>query len=266
MHSFLIPLSYLYQVDILRKPETLGSKYVVSLRNMKSLPGQSANGEIDLKVAIFDFDGTLITRDTLPCLGKDWLRQKRSRTRYFRTYLSAIPHVIMWKAGLLSRERMKVRVVHRFNRIFKGLTHEDIEHFFEEAYPTLKELFNPLVINEITSAQREGFYTILLSGAYTELLRIVGEDLGFDCVIGVELPLSNGSFDHHRRAPLIDGKAKLRLLQEHFVGQEIDWQASRSYGDSYDDLRVLEIVGEPVAVNAEPRLASYAQKRKWRIL
>lgn len=219
-----------------------------------------------MKVAIFDFDGTLTTRETLPCLGKDWIRQKRSRTRYLRTLLSTMPYVIMWKAGLLSRKRMKVRVMHRFNRIFKGLTHEDIGRFFGEAYPSLKGFLNPVVIDEIKAAQREGFYTVLLSGAYAGLLRIIGEDLGFDCVIGVDLPLTNGSFDHRRRAPFIDGQAKLNLLQQHLSGQEIDWQASRSYGDSYDDLWIMEIVGEPVAVNAEPRLASYAQEKNWRVL
>ena len=219
-----------------------------------------------MKVAIFDFDGTLTTRDTLPCLGKDWIRQRRSRIRYLRTLLSILPHIILWKTGTLSRERMKVRVIHRFNNIFRGMTGEEITDFFALAYHNLKDYFNPSVIDEIKMAKSEGFYTVLLSGAHAGLLRYVGEDLGFDWVIGVDLPLSNGSFDHRKQAAFIDGQAKLTLIQQHLASQEIDWQASRSYGDSFDDLKVLEIVGNPVAVNAEPRLASYAQEKNWRVL
>ncbi len=220
-----------------------------------------------MKVAIFDFDGTLTTRDTLPCLGKDWIRQGRSRVRYVRTLLSALPHLILWKAGALSRERMKVRVMHRFNNIFRGMSGEEIAEFFAQAYHNLKEdLLNPEVIDEVKAAKSEGFYTILLSGAHAGLLRYVGEDLGFDCVIGVDLPLCNGSFDHRQPAACIDGQTKLTLIRQHLADQEIDWQASRSYGDSYDDLKVLEIVGNPVAVNAEPRLACYAREMNWRVL
>ena len=219
-----------------------------------------------MKVAIFDFDGTLTTKDTLPCLGKDWIRQKRSRIRYLRTLLSTLPHIILWKTGTLSRERMKVRVLRKFNQIFGGMTGEEITTFFSLAYRNLKEFLNPAVIEEIKTAKSEGFYTVLLSGAHAGLLRYVGEDLGFDCVIGVDLPLCNGFYDHRQPTAFIDGQAKLTLLQQHFAGQEIDWQASRAYGDSYDDLKVLEIVGNPVAVNAEPRLASYARGKNWRVL
>ncbi|MGI6551180.1 MAG: HAD family hydrolase [Syntrophomonadales bacterium] len=219
-----------------------------------------------MKVAIFDFDGTLTTRDTLPCLGKDWIRQGRSRVRYVRILLSALPHLILWKAGALSRERMKVRVMRRFNNIFRGMSGEEITEFFALAYHNLKDILNPAVIDEVKAAKSEGFYTVLLSGAHAGLLRHVGEDLGFDCVIGVDLPLCNGSFDHRQPAAFIDGQAKLALIREHLADREIDWQASRSYGDSYDDLKVLEIVGNPVAVNAEPRLAGYAREKNWRVL
>jgi len=233
----------------------------------RTLDSQSSKLEENtVKVAIFDFDGTLTTRDTLPCLGKEWIRQKRSRVRYIRTLLSALPYIILWKAGALSREQMKVPVMHRFNRIFRGMTGEDITSFFGLAYHNLKEFLNPAVIEEIKSAKSAGFYTVLLSGAHAGLLRYVGEDLGFDCVIGVDLPLCNGFYDHRQPSFFIDGQAKVDLIHQHFAGREIDWQASRAYGDSYDDLKVLEIVGTPVAVNAEPRLASYARNKNWRIL
>jgi len=172
----------------------------------------------------------------------------------------------MWKAGILSRERMKVRVMTRFHRLFQGLTGDEIEQFLGEAYNQLKIFFNPLVLDELRTVQKDGFYTVLLSGAYAGLVRAVGKDLGFDWVAGVDLPLREGVFDHRQRIPLIDGQVKLALLQQHLSGREVDWSASRSYGDSYDDRPVMDIVGHPVAVNAEPRLAAYARANNWRML
>ena len=72
-----------------------------------------------MNLAIFDFDGTLLTMDTLPTLGKEWLRQKRSKTRYFFIFLSIIPTVVRYKLRLISREKFKNLAFDKFNRIIK---------------------------------------------------------------------------------------------------------------------------------------------------
>ena len=82
----------------------------------------------------------------------------------------------------------------------------------------------------------------------------------------MQLPYQNGLFDHRGPVPFIDGQEKLRLLQEYFAGQSIDWQQSRSYADSITDLPVLDIVGEPVAVKPDKHLLKHAQKNNWRII
>jgi phosphoserine phosphatase len=38
-----------------------------------------------------------------------------------------------------------------------------------------------------------------------------------------------------------------------------------AYADSTSDLPMLEAVGHPVAVNAEPKLAAVARKRGWHV-
>lgn len=47
---------------------------------------------------------------------------------------------------------------------------------------------------------------------------------------------------------------------------EIDWSDSYAYGDSYSDLAVLELVGNPVAVKPDSRLSEIAIHRKWEIM
>lgn len=220
-----------------------------------------------MKLAIFDFDGTLLMRDTLPVLGKEWMRQKRSRLKYITTYLVIIPLLAIYKMGLLTRERFKLSVVRKFNRLFRNMSQEEIGAFFAATYEGMVDLFNPQVLDELKALRAQGYCCILLSGAYSTLLQTVAKNLGIETVIGTELIYQNGIFDHHKELDIIDGPGKLEVLKRVVPSWEtVDWQASRSYGDSYSDRFVMEIVGEPVAVNPDPRLLDYARQRGWRII
>ncbi len=42
-------------------------------------------------------------------------------------------------------------------------------------------------------------------------------------------------------------------------------EESVAYADSASDLPMLEVVGHPVAVNPEPKLAAIARKRGWHV-
>jgi HAD superfamily hydrolase (TIGR01490 family) len=218
-----------------------------------------------MNLAIFDFDGTLLTRDTLPSLGKEWLRQKRSQTKYFYVFLSIIPTVVRYKLGLISRGKLKNLAFDKFNRIFKRMSCAEINEFFQNAYPNLKKIFNTTVLKEIEIARQQGFHCVLLSGSYATLLRVVALDLGIDTVIGAELAYRDGIFDHRGYIPFINGKKKVDLLQKTFAGRNINWNGSKCFADSVADIELMQLVGEPVAINPDPGLLSYALDNKWRI-
>jgi len=44
-----------------------------------------------MKLAIFDFDGTLFPVETLPFLLSQWKKLKYSKTRYYKTYIFLMP-------------------------------------------------------------------------------------------------------------------------------------------------------------------------------
>ncbi|MEQ8176181.1 MAG: HAD-IB family phosphatase [Syntrophomonadaceae bacterium] len=219
-----------------------------------------------MKLAIFDFDGTLLTDDTLPSLGREWLRQKRSLSRYYKVLLSVAPVLIKYKGGLMSREAMKGQAFKRFNRIFTGMSRPAVEEFFLLAYPYLRKLFNEAVLEEIRLAREQGFHCVLLSGAYIELLQLAARDLGMDTVLGARLVFKDEVFDPHGETRFVDGAGKRALLFEAFAGQNIDWEQSRAFGDSFADICIIETVGEKVAVNPDLELLEHAQKNRWRIV
>ncbi len=219
-----------------------------------------------MKLAVFDFDGTLLSKDTLPCLGREWLRQKRSILRYILIYLHIAPDLIGYRVGVISREKMKAAAFRKFNRLFTGMNAEEIEGFFCAAYPGLRKHFNSQIIDEIDLARSEGYHTVLLSGSYIELMKMVAADLGLDTVIAAELALKDGIFDPQGDTPFIDGDSKCSLLQGAFADQEVDWAGSRCFADSVADVKVMGMVGEAIAVNPDPGLLSYAKQANWRVL
>lgn len=219
-----------------------------------------------MKLAIFDFDGTLLVRDTLPSLGNEWLRQQRSRTRYYGVLLAVAPVLLLYKLKMISRETMKGLAFSRFNRMYTGLTRPEIEDFFRQAYPFLKASFNEAVLAEISRARQEGFHSVLLSGSYLELLQITAQDLGMDTALGAQLAFKGDLYDPRGDTPFVDGQGKCRLLQEAFADHAIDWEASRAFGDSYTDIYIMEKVGERVAVNPDALLLAHAQQKGWRVL
>ncbi|MEA1961982.1 MAG: HAD family hydrolase [Bacillota bacterium] len=219
-----------------------------------------------MKLAIFDFDGTLLTKDTLPSLGKEWLRQQRSQTRYFSVFLSIIPAVIRYKLGFINREKFKNIAFNKFNRIYQGMSKAEINEFFQKAYPYLKETFNTTVLKEIKTARQQGFRCVLLSGSYADLLRIVARDLGIDTVIGAELAFQDDIFDYKGDIPFINGKTKVALLKKKFAGKIVNWNGSKCFADSVADIELMQLVGEPVGINPDPGLRSYALDNQWKII
>ena len=219
-----------------------------------------------MKLAIFDFDGTLLQKDTLPCLGKEWLRQGRSRLRYYSVWAAVLPAWLAFKLRLTSRENMKRQGFKSFNRMYTGLCRAEIIEFFRRAYPYVKSHFNPAVLEEIESARRQGFHCVLVSGSYLELLQIIGADLGMDTVLGAQLAYRNDIYDPHGNTRFVDGQAKRKMLLDAFRDQAIDWRTSRAYGDSLTDIYIMETVGEKIAVRPDPHLLDYADQNGWRIM
>jgi phosphoserine phosphatase len=205
-------------------------------------------------------------RETLVFLGEEWVRQGKPRIRYMQTYLSIMPVLVLYKLGVVPRARMKYQAMTKFQKIFADLSREEIAEFFRQAFPELKKCYNPRIVDEIERARAEGFHLVLLSGAYAMLLEMAARDLKIDTVIGAELYFKNGTLDYSREISFVDGENKLALLEQAFTGSEVDWSRSRSYGDSFDDLPVMEIAGERVAVNPENKLLSYAQENDWRVI
>jgi HAD superfamily hydrolase (TIGR01490 family) len=220
-----------------------------------------------LKLAIFDFDGTLFPKDTLPYLLKQWKKLHYSKMKYIKIYTSLIILYLKYKSGIsckLSREQMKLIAMERFNKIFGGMTEEEIKKYFHNCSKELEGMLNKAVVLEVKEAHLNGYHTVLLSGSYDCLLNNVSEYLQFDTVIGTKVNFKNNVYDLSKQLEIVSGKLKIKRIQEEF--KSIDWSSSRAYADSYSDIHILQSVGQPIAVNPDVKLKTIAIELNWRII
>ena len=222
-----------------------------------------------MKLAIFDFDGTLVPKDTLPFVLRQWKKQKYSKVKYYKTNLSMVFLYIRYKLGInlnMTPEEIRSEAVKKFNCILEGMKEEEIDKFFYNCSEDIKMLLDKNIISEVEKCRSAGYHTVLLSGAHYNLLKYVGDYLKFDTVIGTQLNFSNNILDSDKEVEVISGGAKKKKILEYFHNQPIDWNISRAYADSYSDLELLELTGQPIAVKPDKKLKAIAIEKNWKII
>jgi len=219
--------------------------------------------------AFFDLDGTLCTEHAWKALVR-YHRARRQKRAIIFAYLAG--HMALWplhRMGALSKERFYRAWARDLAWLVAGLTAQEAQELFrwvvdEQIAPS----FRPDVLEILRHHQSQGHLVVLVSGAFQDLLAIVGERLGVNHIVGTELEVARGRYTGRIVEPLCFGRDKARLLRSflsdnHF---QVDLEASFAYADSIFDVPVLELVGHPVAVYPDEELEAHALQRGWRIV
>lgn len=215
-----------------------------------------------MKLAIFDFDGTLFPEETFPLLMSRLKVHPKFQRNYRQFMMGIVPVYLAYKCKICPENTMKEFSMRRYLTSFKTASKEEIDQFFYEVGDSMRLKLSDSIIQRLDQHRRDGYYIMLVSGAFEPLLYAVTKDLPIDKIIGTSIPFHQIKEKQFRIDP-IQGNRKKEVVQEQFSNMEIDWSDSYAYGDSYSDLAVLELVGNPVVVQPDPRLSEIAFNRKW---
>lgn len=221
---------------------------------------------INLRVAVFDFDGTLYKKETFKILMKHLKEHPIYHTKYKAFYRWVAPRYIAYKLNLYPEARMKARSMRQYILSLDALSKDQLINYFNEVAEKMKKDFNQEVITRLEQHIADGVHVMLVSGAYTLFLKSATNHLTFDNIIGTEIPFKGQAIDREGAMDHINGLRKNAKIHEALANQDIDWDHSFAYADSYSDLPVLELVGNPVAVQPEKRLQSIAKERGWEMI
>jgi HAD superfamily hydrolase (TIGR01490 family) len=117
-------------------------------------------------------------------------------------------------------------------------------------------------------AQRKtsGRQVVLATSSLDVIVRPLAEELGVDEVLAASFELAGDRFTGRLGGPPLFGVKKMRAVLEYIRQHGLTPDRCAFFSDSITDLPLLEVVGEPVAVNPDRRLRAVARRRGWRIL
>ncbi|MEI3607277.1 HAD family phosphatase [Pseudogracilibacillus sp. SE30717A] len=219
-----------------------------------------------MRVAIFDFDGTLYKKETFNLLMNHLKKHPVYGSRYKSFYRAILLPYLAYKIRVYPERKMKKQLMQRYLRSFSGLTKNELDKYFAEVATEMKEDFSEEVVSKLHDHVHNNDYVMIVSGAFTPLLEAVTLEFPVDEIIGTEIPLQNNTLDEQKDIDHVQAERKNELIHEALRDKQINWENSYAYGDSYSDLSVLNLVGHPVAVCPDEKLRRIATENKWEVL
>lgn len=219
-----------------------------------------------MKVALFDFDGTLYPHETFETLRahlKDHPKFKKNYKHFVRHFA---PTYFGYKMKLVPKIRMQHRALESYVLSFKGYSKKDIDGFFADVAKSMSTELRTTLLEKIKELKDENYYVVLISGAFIPLLESLFKGVGFDYIVGSKIHYKGETLDYKSRFERVFADRKIDIIKEHFKNKEVDWKNSQAYSDSITDIKMLELVGQPVAVTPDNDLLSVAQDKNWKIL
>ncbi|TDC71438.1 HAD-IB family hydrolase [Actinomadura sp. GC306] len=210
--------------------------------------------------AVFDLDGTIVASDVVEA--HLWARLLDVPVRSWPGTL--LPVLRSAPRYLRMEHRDRGEFLREFVRRYEGANEARLRALARErlADVLLRRAW-PQAIRRIRSHRAAGHRTVLLTGTvdvFVEPLRTL-----FDDVLAARLRVVDGHFTGHFEHPPLIGEARAAWLRAWAREEGVDLAGSWAYGDHYSDRPVLEQVGNPVAVNPDPRLYRHAKRERWTI-
>jgi HAD superfamily hydrolase (TIGR01490 family) len=115
----------------------------------------------------------------------------------------------------------------------------------------------------VQAHRRRGHTVVLASSATRFQLRPLAEELGVEHILCTEAKTRRGVLTGTVDGAPLWRAAKARAVSDFAHSREIDLAQSFAYSNGYEDIPMLESVGRPRPVNADPRLEREAARRGW---
>lgn len=109
----------------------------------------------------------------------------------------------------------------------------------------------------------KGHQVWLVSATPTEVCEIIAEKLGLTGALGTDTEKLDGRYTGRLVGTVMHGEQKAVAARELADRIDADLGASWAYSDSRNDIPLLELVGNRVAVNPDAGLARYAAENGW---
>lgn len=214
-----------------------------------------------MQLAIFDLDHTLLTDDSDFLWGQflcdeghvDRAEYEATNQAYYQQYLAGTLDMLEFCAFSL-----------------RPLAAHDPETLYAWRRQFIAERIAPIVAPkapELLARHRAEGATLLITSATNRFVTApIAELLGVEHLLATEVEMIDGRYTGRIAGlPNFQG-GKVTRLQQWLAQQPQTYTHKIAYSDSRNDIPLLEMADEAVAVDADPVLSAEAAKRGWRAI
>jgi HAD superfamily hydrolase (TIGR01490 family) len=146
-------------------------------------------------------------------------------------------------------------------------------HRVEELESLGEEIFEEAMAHRIWPGTRalaqlhldQGQRVWLVTAAPIEIANIIARRLGLTGALGTVSEHADGVYTGGLIGDMLHGPAKAEAVRALAEREGLDLQRCSAYSDSYNDLPMLSLVGDPCVVNPDSRLRNHARANGWRV-
>jgi HAD superfamily hydrolase (TIGR01490 family) len=191
-----------------------------------------------------------------------------------------------WKSGFIRWHHVIPALFHQRSFIRKGeTTHRvkstreraqalvaghSVEDFVAVGETAWRRSIAPKVFPDVLATLQDhvhqGHQVWLVTASPHALAEVMARDLRFHGAIGTQLEVRDGKFTGEIVGELLHGPVKALATESHAQAHGLDLTQCYAYSDSVADIPLLELVGNPVAVNPDPGLLRHATGVGWPII
>ena len=185
-------------------------------------------------LALFDFDGTLTTRDTMLA----FCQHVAGTPRYLLGLAWLAPMLVGFKAGLIPNDEAKQRMLRHF---LGGMTRAELREAGERFVPKAESWLRPEGVGRLQWHRDEGHDLFIVSASLDLWLAPWAESRGLR-LISTEGQFEGDRFTGGLATPNCHGPEKVRRVRE--VVDTDAYDTIHAYGDSSGDTEMLAMAHE----------------------
>jgi len=207
--------------------------------------------------AFFDFDGTVIAGYSVMAFIKEQIRRGHLSPRELVELLSAMTSFGLGNSGFSA-------LMLAASQFLRGIREDSYANFGEELFEShIARLIYPESRALVQAHLKKGHTVAIITSATPYQVRPSARELGIENVLCTELEVEDGVFTGAVVQPPCFGPGKVSAAESLAEQCGADLGKSFFYSDSYDDIELLERVGNPRPLNPSSKLLAVSERRGW---
>ena len=188
-----------------------------------------------MKIAFFDFDGTITTKDSLP----DFIKFAIGKPKYYLGLCLLSPVLLAYVLKLLPNHIAKEKMISYY---FKGWSEKNFQTV-ADVYAThqIDKIVRPKALEKLHWHQEQGHKVVIVSASMKSWLKKWCDAQNVE-LISTQLEIKQGKLTGKFATKNCHGNEKVNRIKEQYPLQ--DYSYIYAYGDSSGDKDMLKLANE----------------------